>query len=162
SMDRLGMLGAPTMVRAPFPQTRLRRLRQTEALRRLTRETALSPQNLIYPIFCTPGKGLMQGIGTMPGVSRLSPDLCAAVAREVTDLGIGGVLLFGIPDRKDAKGTSGTDPNGIVPQTVRAIKEATPDLCVITDVCLCEYTDHGHCGLLAKGTVDNDATLPVL
>jgi porphobilinogen synthase len=150
------------MARAPFPQTRLRRLRRTEALRRLTRETDLSPRQLIYPLFCTPGQGLQQPIGAMPGVSRLSPDLCASVAREVQALGIGGVLLFGIPTHKDARGSSGTDPTGLVPQTVRAIKEAAPDLCVVTDVCLCEYTDHGHCGVLVDGSVDNDQTLPLL
>jgi porphobilinogen synthase len=98
----------------------------------------------------------------MPGVSRLSPDLCAEQAREIHALGIGGVLLFGIPSEKDARGTSGTDPNGIVPEAVRAIKAAAPDLCVVTDVCLCEYTDHGHCGVLAGKTVDNDPTLPIL
>jgi porphobilinogen synthase len=150
------------MARAPFPQTRLRRLRRTEALRRLTRETELAPRQLVYPLFCTPGKGLKQPIGSMPGVSRLSPDLCAEVAREVQGLGIGAVLLFGIPAQKDATGTSGIDPNGIVPETVRAIKAAAPELCVVTDVCLCEYTDHGHCGVLADKTVDNDETLPLL
>jgi porphobilinogen synthase len=150
------------MPRAPFPQTRLRRLRRTEALRRLTRETDLAPRHLVYPLFCTPGKGLMQGIATMPGISRLSPDLCAEVAREVHGLGVGGVILFGIPAHKDARGTSGTDPEGIVPQTIRAIKKAAPELCVVTDVCLCEYTDHGHCGVLSNGSVDNDATLPLL
>ncbi len=104
----------------------------------------------------------MQAIAAMPGVSRLSPDLCAQVASEAYGLGIGGVLLFGIPSHKDATGTSGMDPDGIVPQTIRAIKKAAPDLCVVTDVCLCEYTDHGHCGVLKNGAVDNDATLPLL
>jgi porphobilinogen synthase len=150
------------MQRAPFPHTRLRRLRRTESLRRLTRETELAPRHLVYPLFCTPGKGLMQGIAAMPGVSRLSPDLCAEVAREVHALGIGGVILFGIPTLKDARGTSGTDPDGIVPHSIRAIKKAAPELCVVTDVCLCEYTDHGHCGVLSNGSVDNDATLPLL
>jgi porphobilinogen synthase len=142
--------------------TRLRRLRRTESLRRLTRETDLTPRHLVYPLFCTPGKGVRQPIGAMPGVSRLSPDLCAEQAREIHALGIGGVLLFGIPSEKDARGTSGIDPDGIVPQAVRAIKAAAPDLCVVTDVCLCEYTDHGHCGVLSGKTVDNDPTLPIL
>jgi porphobilinogen synthase len=142
--------------------TRLRRLRRTESLRRLTRETDLTPRQLVYPLFCTPGKGVRQPIGAMPGVSRLSPDLCAEQAREIHALGIGGVLLFGIPSEKDARGTSGIDPDGIVPQAVRAIKAAAPDLCVVTDVCLCEYTDHGHCGVLSGKTVDNDPTLPIL
>jgi porphobilinogen synthase len=98
----------------------------------------------------------------MPGVSRLSPDLCAELAREAQGLGVGGVLLFGIPAQKDARGSSGIDPDGIVPETVRAIKKVAPELCVVTDVCLCEYTDHGHCGVLADATVDNDKTLPLL
>jgi porphobilinogen synthase len=98
----------------------------------------------------------------MPGVERWSPDVCAEKAREWVGLGIGGVLLFGIPDSKDATGTSGTDPNGIVPVTVKAIKDAAPDLVVVTDVCLCEYTDHGHCGVIEGSEVHNDKTLPLL
>jgi hypothetical protein len=143
---------------AAFPKVRPRRMRRTEALRRLARETRLSPEQLIAPIFCTPGKGVRDPIGSMPGVERWSPDVCAEKAREWVKLGIGGVLLFGIPDSKDATGTSGTDPNGIVPATVKAIKDAAPDLVVVTDVCLCEYTDHGHCGVIEGSEVNNDKT----
>jgi porphobilinogen synthase len=137
-------------------------MRRTEALRRLARETRLSPDQLIAPMFCTPGKGVRVPIGSMPGVERWSPDLCAEKARELLSLGIGGVLLFGIPASKDATGTSGTDPNGIVPETIKAMKDAAPDLVVVTDVCLCEYTDHGHCGVLEGSEVHNDKTLPLL
>jgi porphobilinogen synthase len=137
-------------------------MRRTEALRRLVRETRLSPEQLIAPVFCTPGKGVRSPIGSMPGVERWSPDVCAEKAREWAALGIGGVLLFGIPASKDATGTSGTDPNGIVPETVMAMKEAAPDLVVVTDVCLCEYTDHGHCGVIEGSEVHNDKTLPLL
>jgi porphobilinogen synthase len=128
----------------------------------LVRETRLSPDQLVLPLFCVPGKGVRTPISSMPGVSRLSPDLCAELAREAHKLGLGGVILFGIPATKDAKGSSGTDPNGIIPVSVKAIKDAVPDLLVVTDVCLCEYTDHGHCGILKGGAVDNDATLPLL
>ncbi len=137
-------------------------MRRTEALRRLARETRLSPDQLIAPMFCTPGRGVRQAIGSMPGVERWSPDLCAEKAREWHAMGLGGTLLFGIPASKDATGTSGTADDGIVPQTVKAIKDAAPDFVVITDVCLCEYTDHGHCGVLEGGDVDNDKTLPLL
>jgi porphobilinogen synthase len=137
-------------------------MRRTEALRRLARETRLSPDQLIAPMFCTPGKGVRVPIGSMPGVERWSPDLCAEKAREWLSLGIGGVLLFGIPDSKDATGTSGTDANGIVPTAIKAMKDAAPGMVVVTDVCLCEYTDHGHCGVLEGGEVQNDKTLPLL
>ncbi len=137
-------------------------MRRTEALRRLARETRLSREQLIAPVFCTPGKGVRDPIGSMPGVERWSPDVCADKAREWAKLGIGGVLLFGIPASKDATGTSGTDPNGIVPETVKAMKDAAPDLVVVTDVCLCEYTDHGHCGVIEGSEVSNDKTLPLL
>ena len=152
----------PGTMAAGFPHARPRRLRRTEALRRLTRETRLSPDQLIMPLFCTPGRGVRLPISSMPGVERLSPDLCAEKARELHTLGLGGVLLFGIPATKDAIGSSGTAAEGIVPATIRAIKDAVPELLVITDVCLCEYTDHGHCGVLTGGQVDNDATLPLL
>jgi porphobilinogen synthase len=137
-------------------------LRRTESLRRLARETRLSPDQLIAPMFCTPGRGARVTIGSMPGVERWSPDVCAEKAREWQSLGIGGVLLFGIPATKDATGTSGTDANGIVPTTVKAIKDAAPELVVVTDVCLCEYTDHGHCGVIEGAEVNNDKTLPLL
>jgi porphobilinogen synthase len=137
-------------------------LRRTEALRRLARETRLSPDQLIAPMFCTPGRSTRVAIGSMPGVERWSPDVCAEKAREWLSLGIGGVLLFGIPATKDATGSSGTDANGIVPTTIKAMKDAAPELVVITDVCLCEYTDHGHCGVIEGSEVNNDKTLPLL
>jgi porphobilinogen synthase len=148
-----------------FPATRLRRLRRTESLRRLARETHLAPDQLILPLFCAPGRGVHDSIGAMPGVFRRSPDNCAAEAQQAYKAGLGGVILFGVPDEKDARGSSAADPNGIVPTTIRAIKERVPDLAVIADVCLCDYTDHGHCGVLKEGPhaeVDNDATLPLL
>jgi porphobilinogen synthase len=129
---------------AQFPVARPRRLRRSETLRRLVRETRLSPDQLVLPLFCTPGKGVRTPISSMPGVARLSPDQCAAAAKEAKSLGLGGVILFGIPATKDDCGTSGIAADGI------------------TDVCLCEYTDHGHCGILRDGEVDNDATLPLL
>ncbi len=145
-----------------FPITRPRRLRRTEALRRLVRETELRPHQMVLPLFCTPGKGVQTAISTMPGVFRMSPDVCAETASEAKRLGLGGVILFGIPATKDARGSSGLAPDGIVPQTIRAIKDAVPELVVVTDVCLCEYTDHGHCGVLKHGQVDNDPTLALL
>jgi porphobilinogen synthase len=148
-----------------FPTTRLRRLRRTEALRRLARETHLAPDQLILPLFCTPGRGVHDSIGAMPGVFRRSPDNCAAEAQQAHKAGLGGVILFGVPEEKDARGSSAADPDGIVPVTIRAIKERAPELVVIADVCLCDYTDHGHCGVLKEGPqgeVDNDATLPLL
>jgi len=131
-------------------------------LRRLVRETRLSPDQLVLPLFCTPGKGVRTPISSMPGVARLSPDLCAAAAKEAKSLGMGGVILFGIPATKDDRGTSGIVADGIIPTAIKAIKDAVPELAVVTDVCLCEYTDHGHCGILRDGEVDNDATLPLL
>jgi porphobilinogen synthase len=145
-----------------FPQVRLRRLRKSEGLRRLVREARLSPDQLVYPIFCVPGRNVRQPIASMPGIDRLSPDLLAEEARTVKKLGVGGVLLFGVPADKDATGKSGRDPDGLIPRAVKSMKEAVPDLLVITDVCLCDYTDHGHCGVLKNGEVDNDASLPLL
>ncbi len=147
---------------ALFPQVRPRRLRRSDGLRRLVRETRLSPEQFVLPLFVIPGRGQKQPIASMPGVFRLSPDLCAEQARAAKSLGLGGLLLFGVPPEKDATGSSGRDPQGLVPQAVRAIKEAVPELPIATDVCLCDYTDHGHCGVLRNGTVDNDATLPLL
>ena len=138
-------------------------MRRTEALRGLVRETSLAPSQLIYPLFVAPGHGRREAIASMPGIARLSPDLCAEEALEAQRLGVGGVLLFGVPEHKDARGTSGADPDGLVPEAVRAVKRAAPGLLVVTDVCLCDYTDHGHCGLLdGRGEVQNDATLPLL
>jgi len=143
-----------------FPDTRLRRLRRTAALRGLVRETDLSPGHLLTPLFVA---STGAPIGLMPGVSRLSISEAVAQCGELAGLGIPGVVLFGIPDEKDAEGSGAWDDEGIVQLATRAIKDAHPDLLVVTDVCLCEYTSHGHCGLLASdGSVDNDASLELL
>ncbi|HEX2167765.1 MAG TPA: porphobilinogen synthase [Longimicrobiales bacterium] len=145
-----------------FPQYRPRRLRRTESLRRLVRETTVDPGDLIQPYFVTTGTGVRQPVGAMPGVFRTSVDETVRDAAEAAQLGIPAVLLFGIPDEKDERGTSGWDEDGVVQQAVRALRKEVPDLIVITDVCLCEYTSHGHCGVLHDGSVDNDATLELL
>ncbi|MBU4575450.1 MAG: porphobilinogen synthase, partial [Desulfarculus sp.] len=145
-----------------FPLVRMRRLRKTAAMRRLVAETVLTPADLIYPMFVCPGNDVCQGIGSMPGVNRYSIDALVEECRKVADLGIPGVILFGIPEKKDALGTEGYSPKGIIPQAVRAVKKAVPGLLVMCDVCLCEYTSHGHCGVLEKGHVHNDATLELL
>jgi porphobilinogen synthase len=134
-------------------------LRRTEAIRDLVRETRLEPVNFIYPLFLVPGSGIRKPIGSMPGNFQLSIDEAVKECREARELGLGGVLLFGIPPEKDEQATGAYDPHGIVQQGVRAIKQAVPDLLVVTDVCNCEYTSHGHCGLIVDGDVDNDATL---
>ncbi|MFA9272500.1 MAG: porphobilinogen synthase [Baekduiaceae bacterium] len=144
----------------PFPATRLRRLRRTPALRGLVRETRLDPADLIYPMFVEAGLSGRTPIGSMPGVDRLSISEAVKEAGEAHALGIPAVLLFGIPADKDPEGTGAYDDEGIVQLATRAIKEAHPDLLVIGDVCLCEYTDHGHCGLLTStGEVDNDSSV---
>jgi porphobilinogen synthase len=157
-----------------FPAARPRRLRLSPQLRAMVRETTLTPEDLIYPLFVTHGKGVRSEISSMPGVFNLSPDRLAAEVRAAAGLGIPGVLLFGIPAEKDPIGLENFAPDGIVQQAIRAIKDAQPDMLVITDVCLCEYTDHGHCGLLnvggpgrpdphlPEGYVLNDPTLEVL
>jgi porphobilinogen synthase len=145
-----------------FPVHRFRRLRRSETLRALVRETSLAPSNFIAPLFVVPGSGVRQPVASMPGIDRVSPDLAAKDTAALASLGILSVILFGIPNRKDATGTSGADPEGPVCLAVRAIKAASPATVVVTDVCLCEYTDHGHCGALSGETVDNDATLPLL
>jgi porphobilinogen synthase len=145
-----------------FPSYRPRRLRRTESLRRLVRETEISPAQLVMPLFVRSGRGVRQSVGSMPGVCQTSVDEMLRDAREAERLGIGGVLLFGIPDVKDAIGSSAWDEHGPVQEAVRALKDATPRLVVITDVCMCEYTDHGHCGVFKDGEVDNDATLELL
>lgn len=142
-----------------FPATRMRRLRRTETLRSLVRETRLTRDDLILPLFVVEGSGRREVVASMPGVHRFSVDQVVLEARRVRDLGIRGVILFGIPDVKDARGSSADARDGIVQKATRAIVDSVPDLCVITDVCLCEYTDHGHCGLLEGGEVDNDASL---
>jgi len=145
-----------------FPEMRLRRLRDHGAVRALTRETHLSPSTFIYPMFVTHGQGLRQPIEPMPGCYQFSLDLLAEEVGEAAELGIPGVLLFGLPAEKDPVGSEGYDPEGIVQEAVRAIKREVPSMLVITDVCLCEYTDHGHCGIIKNGHVDNDATLELL
>jgi len=145
-----------------FPTYRPRRLRRTESLRRLVRETQLEASQLVLPLFVRSGKGIRQPVGSMPGVCQTSVDEMLRDAREAERLGIGGVLLFGIPDVKDAIGSSAWDEHGPVQEAVRALKKETPRLVVITDVCMCEYTDHGHCGVLENGDVNNDATLELL
>jgi len=145
-----------------FPRHRLRRLRQSEPLRRLVRETRLAVSDLIYPMFVTVGKDRREEIPSMPGQYRLSVDLLVKEAADVTMLGIPAVILFGVPDKKDERGTGAYDPNGIVQQAVRALKDQVPDLMVITDVCIDEYTSHGHCGLVKDGRILNDETLECL
>jgi len=125
-------------------------------------ETRLHPAGFVLPLFAVPGRGVENPISSMPGNAQLSVDGIVEVAREAASVGVGGVLLFGVPETKDETGSSAWDPAGPVPEAIRAIKEAVPDLTVWADVCLCEYTSHGHCGVLAGDTVDNDATLPLL
>jgi porphobilinogen synthase len=140
----------------------MRRLRQNEPLRRLVRETTLSPSDLIFPMFITTGRDRQEEIASMPGQYRWSVDLLVKEAGEVKLLGIPAVILFGIPERKDERGTSAYDPNGVVQQAIRAVKDQVPDLLVITDVCIDEYTAHGHCGLVKDGRILNDETLDCL
>src|SRR4051812_32445820 len=146
----------------PFPAVRPRRLRATERLRALVRETRLTPDRLIYPLFVAPGEGLRREIGSLPGCFHLSPDEAAREARALEDLGIGGTILFGLPSAKDARGSEGYAEDGIVQKAVRAIRSECRDLIVMTDVCLCEYTSHGHCGVVESGEVQNDPTLELL
>ena len=147
--------------RASF--TRTRRTRRTEALRSLVRETRLDPASFIYPRFVTHGRNLREPIASMPGQYRLSVDQLAAEARELRGLGVRAVLLFGVPASKDAVGSEGYASDGVVQQAARVLKDADPDLAVVADVCLCEYTDHGHCGLVTPlGEVDNDGSLELL
>lgn len=151
-----------------FPTTRMRRLRYLPQVRELVRETRLAPANFVLPLFVRPGRGVRQEIGSMPGQFQLSLDTLETEARDLAGLGLGGVILFGIPERKDALGSDATSDDGIVAQAVQAVKRAAPELLVITDVCFCEYTDHGHCGVLrrdplsGRADVDNDATLELL
>jgi porphobilinogen synthase len=145
-----------------YPTYRPRRLRRTGALRSLVRETTLDAGDLILPLFVVPGEGVRRPVGSMPGVDQASSDEVARDAVEAARLGLGGVLLFGIPDHKDETGSSALRDDGVVQEAIRSIKREVPDLPVITDVCLCEYTSHGHCGVLRGEAVDNDATLPLL
>jgi porphobilinogen synthase len=146
-----------------FPEYRARRLRRNETLRRMVRETKLSVDDLVYPLFVAAGKNIRRPVPSMPGVFNFSVENLVKEAREVRRLGIPAVLLFGIPAKKDPLGKDAYSDRGIVQTAVRALKDAVPELLVVTDVCFCEYTDHGHCGILTKdGDVDNDATLEIL
>jgi porphobilinogen synthase len=145
-----------------FPEYRARRLRKNENLRRLIRETSLSVDDLVYPLFAVPGKNFKKPILSMPGQFQLSVDNIAKEAQKASDLGIPAILLFGIPEKKDEMATGAFAKDGIVQQAVKRIKSEVPDILVITDVCLCEYTSHGHCGMLEKDCLQNDATLEVL
>ena len=145
-----------------FPDYRPRRLRQSEGLRSMIRETHLTVKDLILPLFVTDGNDIRNPIPSMPGHYQLSIDNFLKTAREAYELGIPAIILFGIPNQKDALGTRAYADNGIVQNAVKAVKEMQPDLVVITDVCLCQYTDHGHCGIVAGDTIDNDATLDLL
>jgi porphobilinogen synthase len=143
----------------PFPTHRLRRLRATPAIRDLVRETHLHPGQFILPLFACPGEGVRREIGSMPGNYQLSVDELVKECVEVQSLGIGGVILFGLPESKDEMASGASDENGIVQRAIRAIRKEVPDLLVVTDVCNCEYTSHGHCGYIKDGDVDNDTTL---
>lgn len=145
-----------------FPDSRPRRLRKNALLRNMVRETTLSPQDFIYPLFVTHGKNVRNEIPSMPEVYQFSVDLLVKEAEEVRRLGIPGIILFGIPAKKDPQGTEAYDDDGIIQQAVRAVKDRVPDLTVVTDVCLCEYTDHGHCGVVEDGEILNDETLELL
>jgi porphobilinogen synthase len=146
----------------PFPATRLRRLRRTDTLRALVREAELSPRQLIQPLFVVAGGESREAVPSMPGIERFSISGLVEEAGEVAAAGVGAILLFGVPAAKDESGSGAYDDEGVVQMAVRALKEAHPDLVVITDVCLCEYTSHGHCGFLRDGEVDNDITVELL
>jgi porphobilinogen synthase len=145
-----------------FPEYRPRRLRRTAALRNLVRETHLAPSQLVLPVFVRDGKKIRRPVGSMPGVNQTSVDEMLRDAEAAAKAKVGGIILFGVPETKDATGTSAWDEKGAVQMGVSALKKEIPDLVVITDVCMCEYTDHGHCGVLRNGEVDNDATLELL
>jgi porphobilinogen synthase len=145
-----------------FPSVRLRRLRRLPALRDLVRQTRLTPDRFVAPLFVRAGAGLREEITSLPGVHRLSPDEAVAESQELVDLGIPAVILFGIPEKKDEVGSEAWEEGAAVQETVRRVKREAPGLVVVTDVCLDEYTSHGHCGVVRDGEVDNDATLPLL
>ncbi|HET9990931.1 MAG TPA: porphobilinogen synthase, partial [Kofleriaceae bacterium] len=142
-----------------FPDYRPRRMRRTENLRRMVRETRLAPDDFIYPLFVVPGSGVEKPISSLPGQFNFSVDKAVEAASQAADLGIPGVILFGIPERKDAVGSEAWKDSGVVQKAARAIKKQNPDLIVMADACFCEYTDHGHCGVLTDGHLDNDASL---
>ncbi|HXL15282.1 MAG TPA: porphobilinogen synthase [Methylomirabilota bacterium] len=145
-----------------FPATRMRRLRASESLRALVRETSLTPQSLVAPLFVCHGEKVRRPIASLPGHAQISVDLAVEKAKRLASLGVGGLILFGIPAKKDPEGSEAYDREGIVPRAFRAIKAAEPEILLWADVCLCEYTDHGHCGVVRDGVVDNDRTLPLL
>ncbi len=145
-----------------FPVHRPRRLRSSETIRRMVRETLLTPDDFIYPLFVTFGKGVKRPISSMPGCFQESVDEVVKTAKETFELGIPAVILFGIPEHKDDVGSGAYDPHGVVQEAIKAIKDAVPELLVITDVCMCEYTSHGHCGIVKDGEVLNDPTLELL
>ena len=145
-----------------FPENRPRRLRRNETVRRMVRETSLSVDDFIYPLFAVPGSGVRDPVSSMPGVFHLSVDQLVQEAEAVKALGIPAILLFGIPERKDEVGSGAYAEDGIVQRAVREVKKKVSDLLLVTDVCMCEYTSHGHCGVIKEGVVDNDATLDLL
>ena len=145
-----------------FPIHRPRRLRRTEALRRMVRETELRPSDFIYPLFVVEGRGVRKPVPSMPGIDNLSVDLAVEEAKRARAVGIPSVILFGIPGHKDPRGTGAWADDGIVQKALRALRESVPELQLVADVCLCEYTDHGHCGVVHGGEVDNDQSLPLL
>ncbi|OGQ86990.1 MAG: delta-aminolevulinic acid dehydratase [Deltaproteobacteria bacterium RIFOXYD12_FULL_56_24] len=145
-----------------FPEYRGRRLRQNETFRALIRETSISPAHLVYPLFVMPGKGVREEVPSMPGVFRISVDQLAKEAKECMGLGVNSVILFGLPDKKDSKGSGAHAKDGIIQRAIKELKNTAPKLTVCTDVCLCEYTSHGHCGIMLDEVVDNDSTLEVL
>ncbi len=145
-----------------FPQLRLRRLRRNETMRRLVRETEVQVGDLIYPLFVVEGKDIRQQVPSMPGVWRFSPERLPPEVEEIARLKVPAVILFGIPEQKDEVASAAYHPEGVVQQAIRTIKKSVPELLVVTDVCLCEYTSHGHCGVVSNGDVDNDRTLSLL
>jgi porphobilinogen synthase len=145
-----------------FPKNRMRRLRSSDSMRRLIRQTRLSVDDFVYPLFVREGRGLKEPIKSMTDCFHFSVDTIAKEAREITSLGIPAVLLFGLPGKKDAVGSQAWAEDGVVQRAIKEIKNASPELLLITDICLCEYTDHGHCGVIKNGTVDNDATCELL
>jgi len=145
-----------------FPTTRLRRLRMTEALRSMVRETHLVPQDFIYPLFVVPGSRVKKEVSSMPGVYQMSVDAIVKECAEVASLGVPGVIFFGIPEKKDEVGSGAYDPHGVVQQALRAVKKEVPGLVLITDVCLCEYTSHGHCGIVRGNEILNDESVELL
>ncbi len=150
------------MSAAQFPIRRMRRLRRSAALRRLVQETHIAPAQLVWPLFVTHGKAQRRPVSSLPGVDQISVDELVKDAERAAKLGLGGIILFGIPSTKDATGSEAHDEQGIVQQAIRAVKKAVPELAVIGDVCLCEYTDHGHCGVIRDGDVDNDSSVYLL